>query len=418
MPIDDNIQHIAAARKQLQEASEKLYQDKLFLQKTKNPDKLSSVQGDLRASNEIYSQAKSNLQDALRALYLENEYKEVARGMQANVPVLLLPLRIETRFVSNANNETELWVRIYPDDFHIHSHEPLLTDNEVLSGRAYWLTLLNANRENEARREVRKQEAWKKLSAQSGLQRALWVAKQTMPLNWSPEINAPDDQLQFPEISQTKTHAWTMAPRTHILPDKFVVHIFRNDVVVHTHVGEVLSDVVFLGPDPFQSEEAFKKTGNKIEVNESFAWITDFNKAIEQGLGMKVKLTQDHFNNGKIDRVMIMGLFSSSTATESKELLEQVVENHLYSNKGFSFLPQGTATNNTNATGSGYRKNENYFPKGYYEGSALNNLAETVPSDAIQLAKALGIDSVVLNEVNNASINEFGEASDLNKAVY
>ena len=38
----------------------------------------------------------------------------------AGTPILLLPVRLETRF-----RESELWVRIYPDDCSVDSFEPL-----------------------------------------------------------------------------------------------------------------------------------------------------------------------------------------------------------------------------------------------------------------------------------------------------
>ena len=37
-------------------------------------------------------------------------------------PVLLLPVRLETRFLGN-----DLWVRIYPDQVCVDSHEPSST---------------------------------------------------------------------------------------------------------------------------------------------------------------------------------------------------------------------------------------------------------------------------------------------------
>ena len=50
-------------------------------------------------------------------------------------PVVLFPVRLETRFFPQTDGTTELRVRVYPDTIHIDSHEPELTDDEVLWGR-------------------------------------------------------------------------------------------------------------------------------------------------------------------------------------------------------------------------------------------------------------------------------------------
>lgn len=45
-------------------------------------------------------------------------------------PVVLFPVRLETRFFKLADGSSELRVRVYPDSVHIDSHEPALTAEE------------------------------------------------------------------------------------------------------------------------------------------------------------------------------------------------------------------------------------------------------------------------------------------------
>ena len=52
------------------------------------------------------------------------------------VPVLLLPVRIETR---SDDDGAVLRVRIYPDDIHVDAFDERLTHDEVRSGKRYWL---------------------------------------------------------------------------------------------------------------------------------------------------------------------------------------------------------------------------------------------------------------------------------------
>ena len=53
-------------------------------------------------------------------------------------PVVLLPVRLETRFFPRADGSAELRVRVYPDQVHIDSHEPELTADEVIWGQHFW----------------------------------------------------------------------------------------------------------------------------------------------------------------------------------------------------------------------------------------------------------------------------------------
>ncbi|GGK72397.1 hypothetical protein ACD591_05420 [Rufibacter glacialis] len=417
-PIDTNLLKIAEARKQVDAASRQLYLDKSFLQKSENPNLSGSNQEKIRASNEAYNIAQARLQQEIESLYKLNNHRAVAAEMKGEVPVLFLPVRLETRFVTLPTGQQELWVRIYPDDFHIHSHEPLLTENEKTAGKQYWTSLVRANREGGEKKEALKKEAWLTFSKPIGTQRGIWVAKQTQPLNWSADLAVADAQVQFKEIAQTKTHAWTMAPRTQLLPDRFAVHLINDNKVVDTFVGAVVPDTVFLGPDPFLAEAAFKKSGTSIELDESFSWLANFDKAVEQGLGLKIPMKPEYLRGGKVERLVVMGLLSSSTPKESQVLLEQVLENHLYSRKGFSLLPQGSATNNTQGSGSAYTKNENYLPKGYYEGPVPSSTAALENTDAAQLARALGVNPAFFQEVNHAQIRDRFEAAAMNQALY
>ena len=51
-----------------------------------------------------------------------------------DLPLVLLPVRLETRFFTLANGTTELRVRVFPDKIHLDSHEPELTADEQTWG--------------------------------------------------------------------------------------------------------------------------------------------------------------------------------------------------------------------------------------------------------------------------------------------
>ena len=58
--------------------------------------------------------------------------------LDAATPVLFLPVNIETRFMDGPDGRAELWLRVYPDQIAINSHEPELTAQEIADGTTYW----------------------------------------------------------------------------------------------------------------------------------------------------------------------------------------------------------------------------------------------------------------------------------------
>ncbi|MCF6250691.1 MAG: hypothetical protein L3J75_05370 [Methylococcaceae bacterium] len=417
--FNQNLKKVQAGRQSLQKAEDKLYQARLNIQREKNPDTLASVKRDLAATTAEVTRVKKQLHDAINILSERPQYTDIATELDAQIPILFLPVRIETRLVSKGNLN-QLWLRVYPDDFHVASFEARLTAAEVDAGKTYWLLLLRANRENQENKEQVKQELWDKLVNKSGIQRTLWIVKQTMPANWEADLTVNDDELAFPASKDVKTHDWTLAPKTQILPDRFVVQIHNESrrVPIKAIIGNQVPDTVFTGPDPFLAEEAFKKDGKSITLDESFAWTSDFELAVKQGLGFKIEIKDEYLNRGKIDRITVMGLMASADPEESRAILEQHITAHRYSSKGFSFLPQGSATNNTGKSGSTYTENYDVLTNGYYDGSESVDISKQKNSDGHRFANALGINAEVFNGVRHADKQEIAEAEAMNTALY
>jgi hypothetical protein len=410
---------VARARRALEKSEQSFYSARLRVQKSRNPQSLEEVREELASAQQSFQTAQDELSGAIAALYRSHDFKKAAAAMDAAVPVLFLPLRLETRFVKKGRT-TDLLVRIYPDDMHVHAHEPILTEQEVKYGKYYWISLATANRDAGEDVVEKKQKAWEDLSKRAGFQRAFWIVKQTRPENWTPQLSVPDPSvdLNFPPPGETKVHDWTRAPRTQVLPDKFAVSIIKGSRVVQMVTGNQVPDTVFLGPDPFRAEEAFTKNGNEITLDESIAWTTDFDQAEKLGLGIRISLNAQAFNRNKIDRVVVMGLLSSASPEEGQTMLEQLIENHQYSHKGFGFLPQMSATNNTESSESAYHRNDDYFPKGYYDGTPVLDPADMDNTAAPGFAGCLGIRSEILKDVKHAALTESFEASAMNKALY
>ncbi len=96
-------------------------------------------------------------------------------------PLVLLPVRIETRFVHSGTDEEsghELLVRVYPDDCSIDTFEETLSDTEVANAKLYWQRIWRAGGVEDEERA-----AWRALVAAHGSGRAAYIVKTYEPVN-------------------------------------------------------------------------------------------------------------------------------------------------------------------------------------------------------------------------------------------
>lgn len=142
-------------------------------------------------------------------------------------PVMLFPVRLETVFrdPGYTGDEWELWVRIYPDDIHVESHEEALTREEVAAGERFWKAIeatgSGANPvigQGTPEEESKWREIWAELvSDTTDAQRAAYVKNVTDPSgSGTGEIMLRADD-------------WTRTPEARSLPDRWVVMGVRYD---------------------------------------------------------------------------------------------------------------------------------------------------------------------------------------------
>ncbi|MGN6298797.1 MAG: hypothetical protein ACTHM7_18545 [Ginsengibacter sp.] len=416
--FQEQIDQIQKLRITQSQEDQKAYSTKLSIQKKMAGASQAEIQQALKTAELPYKSSGKTLNDAIRNLHAL-DFKLLVKELNGNIPLILFPVRIETRFVSPpATQSDELWIRIFPDDIHTDSHEKDLTAEEISAGEAYWKRAAElAKQDNVATREDNLKNAWLQLrDIITNAQRALWVALSTKPVNWENTTVVPPESLTFPQYENIKEYAWTKAPRAQALPDKFIASIYRNNKVVYEQAGNVIPDTVFLGPDPLAADPAIQKDDSGITLNEDIDWLQNFDKAIENGMGMKIKLQPQMFSSGKtIEKITILGISLSTTPDMGKTLLEQLFESHHYSSNGLSFLPRGTATNNTEQDGSGYTKNEGHLARGYYSGEKL---VKNPGSDLDFFTQIIGVDFANIHELNHSDMKEHSNALNMNTALY
>ena len=444
----------------------------------------------IRDLHERCGDCDGRLHEAIVGLYEADPHPRVPlRNLDDHIPFLLFPVRLETIFVpvkDEASSHTELWVRVYPDDILVHTHEKALTKSEVAAGELYWIELLAAEHLRDER-DQRRRAVWRHVVEIFGGQRAAWIARQTKPSDWDalvaaaasqtlPDLLIAADPLFFEKLLDlelspavregletivdekdgdalfrlavekrwldrvasavrtvitgfpihdfTKTDGWTRAPRTRMMPDRFVLLLYSGETGDPREiVGEVIPDTLFLGPEPLDAKNSFVEKDGLVVYGSSFDWMSNFDKAVEQGMGFRVRLTNEEAARG-FAKVAVLGLMLSASEMEGSALVEELVDNHQYSPKGFSIVPQGTPTNNTERDGTGYSDNDPYNDRAFFTANDPPAFDPADPNplksmtDGRRLADALGISYPSLQTVQHADRTDVLEALSMNTALF
>lgn len=303
--------------------------------------------------------------------------------MNTDRPILLMPMRIETRFRGD-----ELWVRIYPDQVLVDTHEPRLTQSEKDAGLAYQASVKEATEEQQ-------RSAWRQLARRAGPERAAWIAK----------VITTSDAPEQLSIRNEGLGGWFTVPRPVCLPDRFVVYGYQfdgdhNEVRLFGIPGkDVAKDLTLLGrpasgtvgpsstpagtgspgtrrpgssptgsggpgtrppgstptgpSGPDSPPPAPQFAGGPFDANSQ--WVVDFSEAERCGMGVRITasdLPDGYELRDGFSHLIVVGLRSTSPS-EGQELLEKLLDNHHYST-GLGFPKYGTPTNNTIKTQSGH----------------------------------------------------------------
>jgi hypothetical protein len=383
---------------------------------SRNED-LDESQNNIRNQRSRLDSLNSKLSGLIDTLYAGSPQQLISEWNDG-IPILLLPVRLETRF-KTIDGRHQLWVRVFPDEIAVTSHEKVLTEKEFDYGKAYWSNLWSAGQD-----EIKKKQSWRIIADVFGANRAAWVAQQTRPLNWESVLTSLD-QLQFPEPGVTKNDSWTEAPHTRVLPDKFVLLAYRGDQVVHNIPGNLVDDIVSVGPAPVEDGEKpglnRNDTTNQIEFSEGISWLKDFPTAVKKGLGFVVSLDEQSALQG-FDRLVVIGVKLSYDKDGCKQLLEDLLSDHHYSKKGLAFVKQGTPTNNTDNADAGFTSKDQLNELSYFVEAGKELFQPTVTDDEAtdgqRLAEYLGIEYAPLQNLLNSDCCDHSEAVAMSYALY
>ena len=250
------------------------------------------------------------------------------------------------------------------------------------------------------------------LEAAVGAARASELVDQTRPFNFDDRPAPPQTPataassvafIVLPDVS-TKDQSWTQAPTVDLLPDRFVLILEAGEQRTE-HLGRPVPSPLIVGPDPFAppAEQLHQEDGELVFPDE-LAWMADFDRALADGLGFKIDLTPVEARRG-FDRLLVVGVRVSGDEREGAEALATLLAHHQYGRSGFSLLPQGTPTNNTQGTGSGFTRGadaDETFDERLQPSLFTPESDPRLKQDGQWLAELLGIDPAALAHVSHA----------------
>jgi hypothetical protein len=237
------------------------------------------------------------------------------------------------------------------------------------------------------------------------------------------EMDAAPLEYITPEIKQ---QAWTTAPHTNVLPDRFVVLTIKNNKFEHIVVGNKIPDQLQLGMDParFTEEDGsvyhIDENGD-LKIEENLQWLADYSKAVDIGMGITLPLSQQQYDTG-FDKLLVLGV-KGLDVTESQQALEKLLTNHIYAPDGMSIIKVGTPTNNTETGTSGYSSRGNDEDERFDIEILKNKFDEAgndpkrIP-DGRRLADGLGIARDIAQKINNRKSTEVSNAFAMNRALW
>jgi PASTA domain len=274
----------------------------------------------------------------------------------AQVPLVLLPVRMETVF---QNNNSELWLRIYPDDVHVNSFDPALTTDEQ-TARASYLALTAAD--GDARRA-----AFAAIARQFGPARAAWITSDPSAAG----------QAAVGAIAR-------------YLPERWIVMGYQGNAAGQVlAVGPAIPDSLAVDPTA---------AGAGTSAADATKWITDFPTAIQAGMAFRITLSG--VQQRGFTRLVVLGLRSSVSPSDSAARLNELLQAHHYTD-GLELLPINTPTNNTEDVSSGLSTTDPDYAKLFaVEQGPLSPSRPTADGD--RLARALGVSPTILAHVSGA----------------
>lgn len=321
------------------------------------------------------------LLDVDTAAYQAGVLADPMQPADPGLPLVLLPVRIETAYLPTAAGK-DLVVRVYPDDIHVDTHEPELTAAELTAGTAYWNAVWGAG-PNQARLDA----AWTAILGQLKPTRAAWAVRALLPAVPRPADETPVDQVQpEPPLANAGSRPGTFnrPARTALLPDMWRIIGLRSDNTELFYAeGSAIPETLDLSFGP----PSMGTPDSDLPFHPGSLWLVDLDAAIAAGMAVRIPLTGPDFS---VAQLFVLGTSASVAPDDATARLESALIAHQYTN-GLGFLPPGTPTNNTEQTRSAWQSAPTIPAPSDLDAARANYQAGGKQNAAVAAA-ALGVD--------------------------
>lgn len=358
--------------------------------------------GDARGARDEHAALRDRAFAGLANLLVQSP-EEIVGAFSDRHPMVLLPVRIETKF-ARAGQGMELRVRIFPDDISIAAPPSAVTEDERVAGEGYW-SARAASSASPGDAGLRRAYvgAWTTLATRHGAYRAGYIAAATRPE--SPEAAPAEPPLA----------------RADALPDRFVILTYAGGGKIHEVVGRPILDDLVLVPDALQSDSWLDRdpaTGAMI-VPPALRWLTDFDAAVDAGMAVRIPL-QAPFDAEGFDRIVAIGVRSATPPEAAPAALEKLLAKHRYGD-GCGIARAGMPTNNTDTAMAGWQPPSGDMDELFAIEDAPPDLTPQPGllgvTDGWRLVQLLGLSSEFVRRLPNAEATDIAEAIAMNHAA-
>lgn len=412
---DLDLSAVAAARTDLHSTEDELRQVRLDLVSAQVERDRAQSLGDRQAAARADGQAARSQQrldallgavrtglddvrhradDLVKALQPE----QAVASLSAKHPVLMVPVRLETRFFDNGNT---LKVRIFPDQAHVTAHDPALTTDEIEGLTWYWTYRWPHRDASTVAGKALADEAWSGLVQRFRPGRAAFVVRRYPPTNL-------DSTQQAPSWADLPVRAgeWSTAARVGLLPDRWcVVGFRRTGEGEHQEIfrtwGTAVPDRLGAGPTP---DPGAPDRAGGLPDDPELRWLHD--PAEAERLGMMVTVTQADMQVGElasgVDRLLALGVDWTLTPDQAAQAVDAHLRAHADEGR-LGFVPQGAPTNSTGTTRSPFSTDITLAQQVL---APHNQPVAGADGAGTLTARALGIPSAGLATVAGADLRE------------